>query len=153
MAVCSWGSERSRFVVFAILGLRCTDCSTAVFFLATENFFHENSHVAFFFWLGTEREHNFEFCHDEAGARETPPTLFLRDFQDGCIDKRRLKVSDRIDQNRPDASRIVRSPDATGPAVRPGLGTLARCARVPECAPRRSLGVPPPRSGHRIITR
>ena len=78
--------ERSRFVVFAILGLRCTDCSTAVFFLATENFFHENSHVAFF-WLGTEREHNFEFCHDEAGARETPPTLFLRNFQDGCMDK------------------------------------------------------------------
>ena len=78
--------EHSRFVVFAILALRCTDCSTAVFFsrLKTSS---TRTVTSRFFWLGTEREHNFEFCHDEAGARETPPTLFLRNFQDGCIDK------------------------------------------------------------------
>ena len=49
LTVCSSGFECSRFVVFAILGLGCTDCSTVLFFLATENFFNENSHVAFFF--------------------------------------------------------------------------------------------------------
>ena len=43
------------------------------FFLTSENFDHEDSRVARFFWLGTECEHIFEFRHDEAGARDSPP--------------------------------------------------------------------------------
>ena len=88
MAVCSWGSERSRFVVFAILGLRCTDCSTAVFFsrLKTSS---TRTVTSRFFLVGHGTGTQFRVL-PRRGRRSRDPTLFLRDFQDGCIDK--LKI-------------------------------------------------------------
>ena len=97
MAVCSWGSERSRFVVFAILGLRCTDCSTAVFFLATDNFFHENSHVAFFL-VGHGTGTQFRVL-PRRGRRSRDPTYLISAKLSGRV--YRQVTLKRFRSNRP----------------------------------------------------
>ena len=81
LTVCSSGFECSRFVVFAILCLGCTDCST-VFFFSRLKTSSTGTVTSRFFWLGTECEQISEFCHDEAGARETPP-YFCETFRTG----------------------------------------------------------------------
>ena len=80
--------EHSRFVVFAILALRCTDCSPAVFFsrLKTSS---TRTVTSRFFLVGHGTGTQFRVL-PRRGRRSRDPTLFLRDFQDGCIDK--LKI-------------------------------------------------------------